>query len=138
MSKISDKEYNRRVKLFQDSIKKYIDYFGLIDYELFFDEQHNIENQASVYWRSNSGDQNVTVTHTVEWLKNSETKDNEIIKCAFHEVMEILLSHLSDFGTDRERNITEREIITEVHRIIRVMENKVFPLIKLSALNKEK
>jgi len=122
-----------KVKLFKDSITKYIDFFSLHEWEIYFEEDDEKGTIASTRWHEMNGAQNVIFSWGKDWIEDKTTTKEEIYKASFHEVLELLLAKLRDFSSNTTKKISKREVDTEVHRVIRIMENKVFKLIKLKS-----
>ena len=124
-----------KVKLFKDSIKKYIDYFGLWEWEYHIKESEipNYRARTSYYDIEENPEGSgyiVTFFYNVAWLKDKETNKEEIDKVAFHEVLELLFCKLRDWSENNNFHITKYQVDEEVHRIIRRLENKIWKLIK--------
>jgi hypothetical protein len=122
------KEYKTTKKdfeLFEKECRKWIDFFGLLSFELAFDHRINNENLAGVEWDIVNCWCDFYLCKN--WGRTKPTK-SEIEKTAFHEVFHLLLAKLKSYIVSRSFNIDEVE--AEFHKIIRIMENKVYPLIK--------
>jgi hypothetical protein len=76
------------------------------------------------------GAQQVRLCINDEWLYHPETSLFEIERTAFHECCEILFYKLVWFARNPELYKSDREIITELHSIIRTLENNILPKIK--------
>ncbi|MFA6091033.1 MAG: hypothetical protein WC774_04650 [Candidatus Gracilibacteria bacterium] len=124
---------DKNIELFKKYVKFYIEYFGLIGYELDIESQIKPDVRASCYWHelkdhNEGGGQIATISYSESWI-GYETKEG-IKKTAFHEVMELFLAKLRDFSKNTKFIIPDFIVDDEVHRIIRIMENKILPLIK--------
>jgi hypothetical protein len=116
-------------------VKKYIDFFGLYEWELFFSEDTNSMNRALVCWHTINDRQEgsgmiATFQWRRSWIVKKETTKDEIKKVAFHEVLELLLGKVRDFGENKTVLIPDYVVDEEIHKIIRRIENKVFNLIE--------
>lgn len=120
----------RRIKLFEHNVHHFFfDVFKLYDYELSIISQVNIGARATTYWHSiEEGAGMITIAYSENWLFDEDTDKKEISLVAFHEVCEALLWEINSLATSRF--IEKREIPNAIHRIIRRMENIVYPLIK--------
>lgn len=118
-------------KLFEDYIKKYMDYFGMVDYQINFDSVDDTGCRAKCQWHYMSGSQMFTFCWSTNWLKDKKTDEKDIKRTAFHEVLEAMFSKLRDYSENIDKVVTEREIDCEIHRVIRTMENKILHLIKI-------
>ena len=70
------------------------------------EDHYNLFKDEFIYW--------VTVYGT-------EPTEYNIRKCGYHEATELLLSKINDLV--RSRNVTDRQIEEEIHRLIRILEN---------------
>jgi hypothetical protein len=118
-----------KIKFFKEEVNYWIDYFGFYDWELDFEEETDENNRASLATGSNNkefdSDRIATIFYEKGWLKEENNK-KQIAKISFHEVIELMLSKLRDFSINRSTYISEREVDDEIHRIVKIMENKVF------------
>lgn len=122
---MKEKDKEKRVELFKKCVRRYIEIFGLRDYEVFIDEQLNSNVRASCSWHDmNDGAQQLSIFYSKQWIEDEKRNNKEIDKVAFHEVCEGLLSEINNLCY--ERFIQEREVRTAIHRIIRRLENMYF------------
>ena len=108
-------------KLFQQEVHKWLERFGLKGWNVYFEHinipgslaqtQFNIIERLAIFKLSTTWD----IPPTPE----------EIKKTAFHEVCELLLSRIRIIA--KSRFINEDEIDEEIHNIIRILENTIFP-----------
>jgi len=109
-------------KLFQTECEKWIDIFGLRDWEVnYMHEEFSEENRAECYLDLDG--RISTIRLNKEW-EPDEASDFKLRKSAFHEVCELLLAPLSI--NSRMRFIREGEIESSEHYIIRTLENVLF------------
>lgn len=129
---ISKEELDKRIDFFKNKVKYYFfDVFHLYDFDLTIDSQKNYEVCASCYWHNiNDGAGMISMYYSIHWISNEETTYEEIEKTAFHETWEAILSELSELST--ERFISKKDLPNAVHRVIRRMENIIYPLLKKS------
>lgn len=133
--KMKNKE---KIDYFKKEVFRFIDFFGLIDWEVYVFEQDKREDSlASCRWHGISPElngegngKNASICFGIKWIKDPQTTKLELSKSAFHEVTELLLANLSDYSNNNSIIISQREIENEIHSIIRRLENRVFPLIK--------
>jgi len=125
-----------RFKIFRESIDKWMLFFHMSDWKYMV----HLDEEYETYWattRVTYMDNNmVGCNHIVnfsvseDWLTDRHIcNEEEIDKCAFHEVMELMLIKLRTWSTTLGIGISGRECDDEVHRIIRRMENLVYPII---------
>ena len=129
---IDKKEQIRRVKVFKHEFNRLVQYFGLYDWEIFFKEDKESKRyKAYCTWekiKSNeeSNGQQAIIFYAKKWIEDKEVSDKEIKQTTFHEFMELLLGRLRDFSVNTSIVISEREIDTEIHRIIGIFENTIY------------
>jgi hypothetical protein len=132
-----DKQIKTRetnINLFKKYVNKYINFFGMFDWEINFAICHekNADASCAYYRLDEAGEgcgQTVTFRYSLDWI-DSNVEEDEIERTAFHEVLELLLSKLRDFSSYKDVHISDREVDNEIHRVIRIFENKVFNLVK--------
>lgn len=131
----------RNIKMFKKYVRYYIDIFNLHNWEVVISEGESDTSSASCLWWSiddypNGCGQIASIYYDKNWIKNKKLKRSEISRTAFHEVIELLLSKLRDYSENTEKVISSYEIDNEIHNIIRIMENKILPLISKLEVNK--
>jgi len=115
-------------KLFQTECEKWINIFGLYDWEICFrHEEFTEQNRAECYLDLDG--RISTIRLNKDWTIDNdgnvdEVTDLKLRKTAFHEVCEILIAPLSI--NSRMRFIREGEIESSEHYIIRTLENILF------------
>jgi len=113
-------------------IKRFVDFFGLYEWEYDIYSGESDEFRMKIEWGNITSSRGhgflADIYFDKKWLK--EATKLEITKSCFHEVMEMMFATIREYVNNRSVNITPRETDQEVHRIIRVMENKILPLIK--------
>jgi hypothetical protein len=104
--------------------------FNLLDFEFSVEDRSRTTSRGTMMYRTpfeiDGDQQQITIGYNLEWIKGADKED--INRVVFHEIMESLLWKINSFAEDREHNILQREIDTERHRIIRILENVVLPL----------
>lgn len=129
---VTKKEKNRRIKLLIEECNRIISYFGLYEWRVYFQYDEQIKEYTAyceVYTpKSNaeSDHQLAGIFYSTDWIMDEDTKDEDILATAFHEIMELLLMKLRRFAENTSLVISEREIDTEIHRIIRIFENRIY------------
>lgn len=108
----------RQYELFKKECQKWQKFFGLLDWKIEFVFEPT-DCLADIHW--NTEGKNATVRLSTKW--NLPPVDNGIRQTAFHEICEVLLAPLSDFGY---LGANRHPVNTEVHSIIRRLENTVF------------
>ena len=116
MYKTTEKDFT----MFQKECGKWIDYFGLKDWEIKFTHEELGGNRASC-WSDYPGKLS-TIDLNREWESNPQK--NEIKFVAFHEVAELLIAPLRTMAY--ARYVTEDEVSVANHYIIRTLENSIF------------
>ena len=126
---MNKKQITRNIKLFEKSVNYYFfDVFKLYDYELTILDQINQNVRASCEWHFREHEQcQISIFYSQQWIEDENLKEDEIKLVALHEVCEALLSELQDIC--EKRYIKPMDITGATHRVIRRMENLIFPLI---------
>lgn len=127
MSKTKRKVTTAQFELFKKECLKWRDFFGLKDWELYFDHRalKNICGQV-VY---NAVGCVATISLTTNWDELGVCDDESVCRAAFHEICEILLCRL-ELMAEQRWNLAELDVREEAHRIIRTLENSVFEMVK--------
>ena len=112
------KTSKRHFKLFCDEVKKFIDIFGLVGWEVYFEHEQYLSNAQAVCITDQQG-RTCTMALATEWVALKPT-DLEVRRAAFHEVCELLLSRLNTFA--KHRFVRESQIDEESHNLIRILE----------------
>lgn len=110
-----------QLEVFQEAVDEYMKLFGLTSWEWFVAES-TLQDRAQVHYCMDSR------IATFVYNDNPRESTNPR-KEAFHEVMEVFLSELGQFTFND--SIPKEEALRrgdeEFHRIIRTLENVVFP-----------
>ena len=118
------KTTKKHFKIFKKEVKKWINYFGLWDWQIHF--AHYAENMTNTRAKViyNSTGCLATFILNTKWHEHTEDvlNKNNIRKAAFHEVCELLLGRLTHIADDRW-GWCEADLTIETHRIIRTLEN---------------
>ena len=126
---IESMENHKLTKEHFEKFKKFfghwIDVFGLKDWEIayFFKktEDEDLDDaRASVQF--DNGARIVVCCLSKNWF-GSEPTDHNLARCAYHEVLELLLGKLNEMLRSK---CTDNDITEEIHRIIRIFENVHF------------
>ena len=112
------KTSKRHFKLFCDEINKFVDIFGLVGWEVYFEHKQYLSNVQAVCITDQQG-RTCTIALSTEWIALKPT-DLEVRRAAFHEVCELLLSRLNTFA--KYRFVKESQIDEESHNLIRILE----------------
>jgi hypothetical protein len=120
-----DKKYKigpKEFKIFKDEFLYWaFDVYGLKGWEFIFQLEKDSENRASILRELES--RIVIVSVADEWSGLPPDEFN-LKRVAYHEACELLLSKLVDLCL--ERSVTEKQIVEEVHNLIRIFENYHF------------
>lgn len=108
-------------ELFKAEIRKWIEEFGLKDYQLHF-LLEKIDDRAEIRYNCVSGIAVFVLSTEWDEVDDSWLNVDAIKRTGFHEVCELLLGRLVNMA-DRRYDITEVGIEKETHRIIRILEN---------------
>ena len=110
-------------RLFKAECQKWIKYFGLLDWRVFFDHNKIDDKTYAIASLSNLEDRNVTIVLNIDFIAGLD-----IYRTAFHEVCELLLHPLEHIGSCRYAQPEELEAAR--HAIIRTLENTVYKDLK--------
>lgn len=127
MKKLTKKQIDKNIQTFTKAVKKYQRMFNLLDWRVVVNEQIKPDVRASCY-TVNSG-QIANICYSLSWVNNPETTAQELKTSAFHEIMELMLMNMRVLAEDRNMLRDEELVDKEVHKIIRILENTVFPLV---------
>lgn len=109
----------------KDEARKWIEYFGLSEWEIFFRCEH-MENldQARCYANIEG---KVCTLELARW-QGEACMESEIRKSAFHEVCELLLREMECLALDSDIPCALREkfMIAAKHGVIRRLENSLY------------
>ncbi len=115
----------RRIELFKKSVNYFVLYFGLIEWDVSFGRQKDDECRASCFLDSNG--RLCTIVYSQKWIMDKDTFNDEIIKVGFHEAAELYTYFIyNDVKKHSEHNKAQEYC----HRIIRMLENKIFEVQK--------
>lgn len=117
--KLSQKDF----RAFQAEAQKWIDRFGLQDWEVFFRMNNDNEDCRATCQTSELADRICAITLTEEWERRPEQA--EILRCAFHEVLELLLMPLR-LKLRAIAEVPDGMVDGECHRIIKILENAIW------------
>lgn len=117
----------RHFDIFKDEARKWINLFGLKDWEIFFRFEETEDFDRALCHTNWAG--KVCNLTLARWHSEERT-EGDIQKYAFHEVCELLLTEMERIALDEEIPYTERKGLAEAarHGVIRRLENSVFPL----------
>jgi hypothetical protein len=104
----------------------WVDFFGLRNWEVEFD--HKEDDTSMAYTTFNVLNRNVMIVLAMDWGERKVT-DEELDKTAFHEVCEVLLLKIRYIAD--ARYIMDEDIGSEIHDVIRVLENVVWRSINI-------
>lgn len=117
----------RNINYFKERVRYYFfKVFHMYEYELELSEGNDEDIRACMrYHPIECGTGIIEISYSKSWVKGKKLSLNEIDKVAFHEVCEAILCELQQLIS--ARFITEKDIPNAVHRVIRRLENVVYP-----------
>lgn len=113
--KVTKKEFSE----FKKEAEYWINYFGILDWEFNFDHKVMPNERADCYYDIPGKVVTLGLSTTWDYIP----KKNEIKKCAFHEVCELMLCQLQNFATAFYKTSIVEE---QAHYVIRTLENTIF------------
>ena len=117
--KITDAEF----RVFTQEAQRWIDRFGLKDWEVIFECNDDFPDNRASCCASSLEDRVCRIVLTETWPARPSRM--EIAMSAFHEVMELLFMQMR-YSITSIPGVDERLVDAEVHRIIRIFENAVW------------
>jgi len=121
---IQKHQIKQRESLFTKSTNYFLDYLGLQSWEVYIESQIKDKVRASCYWDLIG--RTATICWSLDWINEKSLSDKEICKVAFHECCELYLASLYDCMKDYKGHNHAQE---QVHIPIRLLENKLFPVV---------
>lgn len=122
MKKKIYKSTKKDLNTFVNAVNTTLSFFGISEYETTV--YHRKISDARATCQADMENMMCAIEFNTEW--NYRPKVKEIQRVAFHEVCELLLYPISSLAA---RSNSEEETNHETHRIIRRLENVVFPLL---------
>ena len=110
----------QKIKLFKESVRKWQEYFGLCDWEIFTDDMDEDDARARASWNYNG--RIATIYYDNEWINRKNMSKKEIDRVAFHECAEIYFYFIHHPIKDQRGKDYAEEC---VHKVIRLLENKI-------------
>ena len=107
---------------FKNCCKKWLAYFGLHDYDVFFFNQYWQEKNFSTA-RINDASRTISINLEKLWGPNPITK-RQLNRTACHEVIEILLARLANMASDAW---DDTNVQRETHIVINRVMNAILP-----------
>ena len=107
-------------QLFQDEFKYWLNVWGLMDWEIWFDHKELEGCRAQIY--VNETGRIATAELNSEW--DNPFDEAELARVAFHEARELFYGVLSQAA--RNRFVTRDQIEEAVHGCIRIDENTIW------------
>ena len=108
--------------IFQQEAKYWIEWFSLMDWKVGFQHREDLKESLAQCW-GNSRDRNAQLVLATDWAGEDPTPDT-LSRVAFHEVAELWLVNLCQLAEARNYDSLEAE--KETHRLIRLLENRVW------------
>ncbi len=121
---ITSKTTHEHYQLFKDNCLYWIKKFGLLDIEIVYKHEGDSGDRGHCYY--NMPGRIATLVLETMWT-NIEVTENAIKDTAFHEVLELLLGDLVWLA--EARYVTPDSIDAACHRVIRVIENVMYPIL---------
>ncbi len=111
----------KSMDLFIRSVLKYMEIFGMKDWEVFCEYSDDKESRATCSGRSTNRVANFILSS--DWIKKESPIEMDIDKVAFHEVCELFLWGMRLLA----EGLYNTEVVDkEIHVIIRTLENIMF------------
>jgi len=118
---------NDEFALFEGSVKWFQKYYGLTNYEIYCNLQSCKGNRGACEVDLHSRIAGIALNKRYPIADNDNLVE-DIKKCAFHEIYEVMLWRLEELAT--EKTTTPKQLEDARHEIIRIHENTVFHELK--------
>lgn len=118
------KTTEKHFKIFQAECKKWIDYFGLKNWQVYY-AHREINGRAEARFNCVDGIANLTLNIKWDEISKDLLNDKTVKRTAFHEICELLFGRIHDMVGQRF-GLIEEDVGEEIHRIIRILENTMF------------
>ena len=127
---VSKDELIKRIKWFSDSVNYYFfDVFHLYEFELTIDSHASKDIRGCCFWCDiQDGAGMMSICYSTDWIQSE--KRVAPLRCTKSPPAsrEAILSELQELSLSRF--ISEKDIPNAAHRVIRRMENIIFPMVK--------
>jgi len=112
-------------ELFKNKCQSWIEFFGLHGWRVFynFEEIKDCFGDCTCFLSGR-----VCTIRLNSKIHKDDFAELDLRRTAFHEVLEILFSRIRSINN--ARYVSDDEMEEEIHNIIRILENKLFPLIE--------
>lgn len=138
IKEIENDEIEYYYSLFKKQVDNYISFFNLKNWETNINKTDNdsvfgtcvaFPNDRMAIIQLSTVNLKKALIEMKEDNHDNDYVRRELSKVAFHEVMELMLFKLRDMANEKEKIIHWDEVDSEIHSIIRTMENVIFPVI---------
>lgn len=123
--KTTQKATRDKAEYWAERVSEYTAYFGLLDYEWIMNHEYAPGADHLARFEIDHVNRQVKVTLNEHFLGEADLE--ELDKCAFHEVYEIMLAPLSRMA---HRVMADNQVYEAVHRIVKIAENQLYPLVR--------
>jgi hypothetical protein len=116
-----------KINYFHKCVHHCVKFFNMEDCEVMIQESDDPQVRGRcMYWTIEqmpvTEPRIYNIQYNKDWVKTA--KKEEIRKTAMHETLEAWLSRLREYGRNKTIIISDREIDSEVHKVICFFENK--------------
>jgi len=119
------KTTKKQFEIFKNECKKWIDYFGLKNWQFYYRHTKVEEGRAQANFDCVNGIATLTLSTYWNELSSDFLNDKTVRRVAFHEVCEVMFGRINDMVGQRY-GLIEEDITEEIHRLIRILENTMF------------
>ena len=110
-------------KYFKGCVKRWVDYFGLHNWDVNVHKDDDEYDGALAYTLYNIDNKRADIYLVMEWNGTKMTR-HALDKTAFHEVVEVMLAEIRHLAG--RRDIRFEEIDGAIHSIIRILTATIF------------
>jgi len=118
------KTTKKHFELFKKECKKWIEFFGLKEWNVSYDWCTPVEDCVLAWSNHHFSAKSSYLILSKEWRNTVPVTNEQVKKSAFHEVCEMMLFPLRYMSECRF--LSDTEIDPEIHRLIRTFENVIF------------
>ena len=121
----------RQFEVFKAECDRWIEFFNLNDWEVYYKKVEDDENRGSIIVDVSARTANIYLM--MDWGNHPvRITDEEVKKVAFHEACELLLSPIM-YMVGQRYDLSESNVVGELHGIIRTFENRIFEIMEHSS-----
>lgn len=128
----------KKIKVFKAAVSDAINFFGLHNFRFYVFEQDQPLARASNYYHDiesspDTDGRQFSIAYSKHWIGSKDTNREDLVRTAWHEVFECYFYRLRDYSLNTSYVVPKRDVDAEIHRVVRMFENRILPLILSSS-----